>query len=88
MRTGVSAPSPWATARMAMSRSVTMPTRRSPSLTSKAPLSMRAIRSAASRMLCSGVMVCAWRVMTSRIFMESSTVEMGMPHGAADITSD
>src|SRR6185436_11781 len=71
-RTGVSGPLPSATARIAMSRSVIMPTRRSFSPTGTAPASMSSMIFATSRMLCPGVAMCTSRVIASLTRMETS----------------
>src|SRR6185436_15772127 len=71
-RTGVSGPLPSATARIAMSRSVIMPTSRSPSPTGTAPASMSAMIFATSRMLCPGLAMRTSRVIASLTRMETS----------------
>src|SRR5688572_28971081 len=72
-RTGVSGPLPSATARMAMSRSVIMPTRRSFSPTGTAPASISAMILAASRMVWVGLATRTSRVIASLTRMEISS---------------
>src|ERR671915_1114072 len=71
-RTGVSGPLPWATARIAMSRSVIMPIRRSFSPTGMEPASISAIIFATSRMLWPGVATRTWRVIASLTRIKAS----------------
>ena len=70
-RTFASGPLPSAMPRTAMSRSVSMPTRRSSSATGSTPQSHSFIVCAAWRNVSSGLVSSAVRVMTSRIFMSN-----------------
>src|SRR5436190_10436085 len=75
-RTGVSGPLPWPTPRMAMSRSVIMPTSLSFSPTGIAPASISAMTFATSRMLCPGVATRTSRVIASLTLMGSPFVRV------------
>src|SRR5215211_1733605 len=63
---------PDATARIAMSRSVNIPTSRSPSPTGRAPASISAISRAASAIVCCGLASRTFAVIASLTRMESS----------------
>ncbi len=81
--TRLSGPQWRATARTAMSRSVIMPTSRSPSPTGSAPTSCSAIRRAASQMLWSGLTIRTSRVIASRTFMASTSIQARSASGCS-----